>query len=85
LCLRLQASDFGVVLQWLERLLNAHPADVVVLSRVGCVLLQVGDVESAARAFSAAQKASAAHSDPSLPPRAASALLQVRVREGRGL
>ena len=43
LCVRLclQASDFGVVLQWLERLLNAHPADVVVLSRVGCVLLQV--------------------------------------------
>jgi hypothetical protein len=38
---RLQASDFGVVFQWLERLLNVHPADVVVLSRVGCVLLQV--------------------------------------------
>jgi hypothetical protein len=49
----------------------------------GCVRckLQVGDVESAARAFSAAQKASAAHDDPSLPPHAASALLQVRKGE----
>lgn len=59
-----------------------------VFAGYACCKLQVGDVESAARAFSAAQKASAAHNDPSLPPRAASALLQVRVRageKGRGL
>ena len=48
----------------------------VVLSRVGYVLLQVGDVDSASRAFSAAAKVSAAHGDPSLPPSLAASLLQ---------
>jgi len=50
----LQNQDFGVTLQWLDRLLIQNPRDPVVVSQVGYVLLQLGDVEGAERCFQAA-------------------------------
>jgi hypothetical protein len=43
----LQASDFNVVLQWLERLLDAHPTDLV--RRRGCGEGRATHVEYAVR------------------------------------
>ncbi|KAK3282102.1 hypothetical protein CYMTET_10140 [Cymbomonas tetramitiformis] len=44
-------KDFGVVLQWLDSLLLRHPNDPVIASRIGYVLLQLGDVDGAKQTF----------------------------------